>query len=135
MDFYRTLNATISYIAERYGEDFLKKTFRMMAHDVYRSIREDLRKGDPKQLIEHWAYYFDRENGEYEICRQGDEINFKVNKCPAIRYLQEQHINISPHFCSQTVEVNKALAEDTPFEIITKITGRGSCRQVIRKRP
>lgn len=134
MDFHRTLNATISYLVEKHGEAFLKKTLRRMAHDVYHSIREDLRRGDPAQLLEHWCYYFDREKGKYEIKHTEDEIRMTVTRCPAFDYLEKQGIEISPHFCSQTVEINKALAEDTPFRIQTRPNGDGSCVQIIEKR-
>ena len=49
MDFHRTTNGTIAYLREQYGQDFLDEVFRRTAHDVYRAIHQDLRRGDPDQ--------------------------------------------------------------------------------------
>ena len=61
MDFHRTTNGTITYLRKNYGQEFLDEVFKRTARDMYRSIREDLLRGDPEQLVEHWAYFFDRE--------------------------------------------------------------------------
>jgi hypothetical protein len=134
MDFHRTTNGTIAYLRENYGLDFLDEIFRRTAHDVYRDIREDLMRGDPEQLVEHWSYFFDRENGQYKIEREDDEIQVKVTKCPAIAYLQQRGIPVDPAFCRQTKVINAALAEGTPFDISTEVLGGGRCIQTIRKR-
>ncbi len=47
MDFHRTTNGTIAYLRKTYGEEFLDAVFRRTARDVYRSIRQDLLRGDP----------------------------------------------------------------------------------------
>lgn len=133
MDFHRTTNATIAYLRETYGTDLLDETLRRTAHDVYRSIHDDLKAGTPEQLVEHWRYYFDREGGEYEINSTDDEIRMTVSKCPAIAYLESRGIPVDPAFCRQTVVINEALAEDTPFEITTEVLGGGRCVQTIRK--
>ena len=133
MDFHRTTNESIAYLRKTYGEQFLDELFRRMAHDVYRSIHADLKRGDPEQLIAHWSYFFDREKGEYLIERNDDEIRMTVNRCPAIAYLQGRHIKTDPAFCRQTVVVNAALAEGTPFEITTEVLGGGRCVQTIRR--
>ena len=132
-DFHRTLNGTITWLRQNYGREFLDDTFRRTAREVYRSIREDLLRGDPEQLIEHWSYFFDREGGDYTIERNGDEIRLTVRRCPAVAYLQSRDIEIDPDFCRQTLTVNNALAEDTPFEITTEVIGGGRCVQTIRR--
>jgi hypothetical protein len=134
MDFHRTMNATIDYLVREHGDEFLKETFRRTAHDVYRSIWLDLQAGSPEQLIEHWRYYFDRENAPCSIKETADEIKMTVARCPAVDYLQKNNIEISPYFCLQTVELNKALSEKTPFKIDTEIKYPGCCEQIIRKR-
>lgn len=135
LDFHRTTNGTIAYLREEYGLAFLDETFRRMAQDVYRSIREDLMRGDPAQLVEHWTYYFDREGGEYSLERSEGETRFAVNRCPAVAHLQACGIEPDPAFCRQTSVVNAALAEGTPFEIETQVLGGGRCVQTIRRRP
>ena len=133
MDFHRTTNGTIAYVREKYGEEFLAGIFRRTAHDVYRAIREDLMRGDPEHLVEHWMHFFNREGGEYTIDREGDEIRMTVHRCPAVAYLMERGIEIDPAFCRQTVVINQALAEGTPFEITTEVLGGGRCVQTIRR--
>lgn len=134
LDFHRTTNGTIAYLRQQHGAEFLNEAFRRTAHDVYRAIHEDLKRGDPEQLVEHWIYYFDREDGEYRIDRKDDQIVMTVTQCPAIAYLQRQGIEIDPAFCQQTVIINDALAEGTPFEIDTKVLGEGKCIQTIRRK-
>ncbi len=134
MDFHRTTNGTIAYLRKTHGGDFLDETFRRTARDVYRSIHEDLQKGDPSQLVEHWTYFFDREGGEYTLDRDGDNATLTVHRCPAVAYLERKGVEIDPAFCRQTVVINETLAEGTPFEITTDVQGGGKCVQKIRRR-
>ena len=134
LDFHRTTNGTISYLRANYGRKFLDETFRRTARDVYAAIREDLKQGNPEHLVEHWTYFFDREGGQYTLERADDEIRFIVHRCPAVAYLQGRGIPIDEDFCCQTVVVNNALAEGTPFEVSTEVLGDGKCMQTIRRR-
>ena len=134
IDFHRTTNGTIAYLREKYGQDFLDDTFRRTARDVYRSIREDLLRGDAEQLVEHWTYYFEREGGEYAIEREGDDVRMTVSRCPAVAHLQKSGIEIDPAFCRQTIVINEALAEGSPFQVDTEVLGDGRCVQTIRRR-
>ena len=134
LDFHRTLNGTIAYLRKKYGVEFVDEIFRRTARNVYRSIRDDLKRGDPEHLLEHWRYFFDREGGEYEVVRGEDEIRFVVRRCPAIAYLGERGIDPDPCLCRGTVVLNEALAEDTPFEITTEVLGGGRCVQSITRR-
>ncbi len=134
MDFHRTINGTIGYLRKNFGREVLDAGFRRTAHDVYRAIWDELKAGDTRQLVEHWRYFFGREGGEFEITEDGDEIRLTVSRCPAIAYLQREGIAIDPDFCRQTIVVNAALAEETPFEITTEVLGNGRCVQTIRRR-
>lgn len=134
LDFHRTANGTIAYLRANYGREFLDETFRRTARNVYAAIREDLKRGDAEHLVEHWTYFFDREGGRYALERNGEEIRFVVERCPAVDYLQSRGIPIDEDFCRQTVVVNDALAEGTPFEISTEVLGGGKCVQTIHRR-
>jgi hypothetical protein len=134
MEFHRGLNGTIAYLRKKYGDEFVDEIFRRMAHDVYRSIRQDLQGGDKKQLVKYWRYFFEREGGDFSIEESGDEVRFSVSRCPAISYLQKKGIEIDPAFCRQTVVINSALAEGSPFEIDTEVFGGGRCLQTIRRK-
>ncbi len=133
MDFHRTTNGTIAYLRENYGQEFLDEVFKRTARDVYRSIRKDLLRGDPEQLVEHWTYFFDREGGDYTVERTDDEIKLTVHKCPAVAYLQSRAIELGPGFCRQTTVINAALAEGSPFEVTTEVLGQGRCVQTVRR--
>jgi len=135
LNFHRTTNGTIAYLRQTYGQDVLDETFRRTAHDVYRSMREDLLQGDYRQLVEHWRYYFDREGGSYSIDDDGAQVRMTVTRCPAIAHLESEGIPVDPAFCRQTVVINSALAEGSPFEIKTEVLGGGRCVQTIRRRP
>ena len=134
IDFHRTTNGTIAYLRETYGDDFLDETFRRMARCVYKSIHEDLKRGDWAQLMEHWRHFFDREGGECEVRATDTEATFVVHRCPAIAHLRRRGIKIDPAFCRQTSVVNCALAEGTPFEIETNVLGDGKCVQTVRRK-
>jgi len=108
-----------------YGEKFLDEVFRRTAHDVYRSIHNDLKRGDPEQLVAHWSWFFDREKGEYVIERKGEEIRMTVKRVPRSPISRGAGSKIDPAFCRQTVVVNTALREGTPFEITTECWAAG----------
>jgi len=134
MDFHRTTNGTIAYLRESFGQDFLDETLRRTGQDVYRSIREDLERGDPLQLLEHWVYYFDREQGEYSLCRDENQTRLEVHRCPAIAYLQSRGIAVDPAFCRQTIVINETLAKNSPFTLETQVLGEGRCVQTLRRK-
>jgi len=133
-DFHASMNATVEYIATHYGCDALRDVFRATAHDVYRSIYEKLKAGDWSELIEHWRYFMDREGGEYSLEVKDDRVVMHVRKCPAVAHLHKLGIKPSKFFCDQTVLLNEAWCEDTPFEAVTENTGDGSCVQTIQRK-
>lgn len=134
LDFHGTTNATINYIAKNYGEKALHEIFYAVGQKVYKSIHEKLKQGDASELIEHWQYFFTREKGRFEIKATPDIIVLEVSECPAVRHLLKLGLTPSAHFCHQTIMVNEAMCESTPFESQTEIIGCGKCRQTIRKR-
>ncbi len=134
LDFHRSANGTIAYLRDTYGHAFLEETLRCTAQNVYVAIRNALKAGDPEQLVEHWIYFFEREGGQYLLERKDDEIRFIVQRCPAIAYLKGRGIAIDRDFCRQTVVINDALAEGTPFEVTTEVMAGGKCVQTIRRR-
>lgn len=133
MDFHRATNGTLTYLRKKYGQELVDEVVRRTARNVYRAIHEDLARGNPEHLLEHWTYFFDREDGQYEVEREGDNIRFVVKRCPAIAYLQKRGLEIDPNFCRATVVMNETLAEGTPFEVATEVQGGGRCVQTIRR--
>ena len=134
LDFHGATNTTISYIVEKFGESALKEIFNRVGKDVYQSIHNGLKNDDPSELIEHLEYYFNREQGEFELNVTDNKITVEVKKCPAVAHIQKLGLELSPHFCQQTIAVNEALCDGTPWECETVVTGQGSCRQIFTRR-
>ena len=132
-DFHGTTNTTLNYIADHYGVDALKMILRKTGHDVYKSIREKLEKGDASELIEHLNWFFYREHGKYQLTVSENEIVFEVFECPAIRHLRKLGLEPSQHVCLQTSEVNAGMCEGTPWHSEVKVIGEGHCIQTFRK--
>ncbi len=133
-DFHGTTDTTLNYIAEHFGVEALKTILRKTGHDVYKSIREKLARGDASELVEHLNWFFFREQGKYRLTVDDDTITFEVMECPAIRHLRKLGLTPSPHVCLQTSEVNAGMCEDTPWESEVKVLGEGCCVQTFRRK-
>lgn len=134
MDFHGATNTTIEFIIRNYGVDVMDQIFARVGKDVYADIRRHLMAGNAGELIKHWQHFFDREGADYQIEIGEDKIALTVNHCPAYHHVKKIAPQISDHFCDQTIRTNEAIADGSPFSIETKLTGPGSCRQIIRKR-
>lgn len=134
LDFHRTTNGTITYLRQRYGIELLDEILRRTAREVYRAIRTDLLAGNPEHLLEHWTYFLTREGGEFSVARTATEIRVTVHRCPAAGYLQDRGIPLDPAFRRQTMVLNEALGEGTPFEVTTEVIDELRYIQTIRKR-
>lgn len=134
LDFHRTTNGTITYLRQRYGIELLDEILRRTAREVYRAIRADLLAGNPEHLLEHWTYFLTREGGEFTVERTATEIRVTVHRCPAAGYLQDRGIPLDPAFRRQTIVLNEALGEGTPFEVTTEVIDELRYIQTIRKR-
>ncbi len=134
-DFHGSMNAAVEYVGSRYGREGLRQIFTATAQRVYRSIYEGLLRGDWSELVEHWRYFMDREGADYTLTVTGAEVVLDVAACPAVAHLRKLGLKPSEFFCDQTVMLNEAWCEGTPFEATTEITGDGSCVQRIKKTP
>jgi len=132
-DFHLATNETIDFILSEYGMNFLTELFRRTSQNVYRDIYINLKNGDFRPLIEHWSYYYTREDGLFTISEQDGETVFHVTDCPAVRYLKEEGVQITDDFYLQILLMNKGWSEDTPFEIDTEIIGEGEYIMTIRR--
>ena len=134
LDFHGAVNTTIDFIVARYGIGALHEIFRRVGTDVYQNLRGHLLAGDSGEVARHWQHFFAREGADFDIAVSGDEIVLTVRRCTAWHHVAKIHGSVSAQFCDQTIVVNQAMAEGTPFSIETSITGPGACRQVIRRR-
>lgn len=133
LDFHGATNTTIDFIVRKFGVEALHEIFYRVGRDVYRDLREHLAAGDPYELVRHWQHFFGREDAEYDIAVQGDDIVLTVRRCTAWHHVAKIAPSVSPHFCDQTTKTNEAIAAGTPYSITTEITGPGACRQIIRR--
>ena len=134
LDFHGAVNTTIDFIVARYGIGALHEIFRRVGTDVYQNLRSHLLAGDSHEIARHWQHFFTREGADFDIAVSGDEIVLTVRRCTAWHHVAKIHGSVSAQFCDQTIVVNQAMAEGTPFSVETSITGPGACRQVIRRR-
>ena len=133
-DFHGTTNTTLDYIVEHYGLDALKEILRRTGHDVYKSIREKLEKGDASELVEHLNWFYRREGAPYQLTVTEDEIRFEVFECPAHKHLKALGLPVSRHSCLQTGEVNAGMCEGTQWESSLEKVGDDHCVQIFRRR-
>lgn len=133
-DFHGSMNAAVEYVGSRYGREGLRAVFKATAQRVYRSIYEGLLRGDWAELVEHWRYFMDREGADYMLTVTADALVLTVKTCPAVAHLHKLGLSPSEFFCDQTMLLNEAWCEGTPFESVTELTGDGSCVQTIRRK-
>ena len=133
-DFHGLFCATLHYLIDNYGIDAVKTVLTKTAQNVYKTMHESLKNGDPEELIEFWEYYLTRENGKFSIERKENEIILTVHDCPALRHLVELKQPSDHIFCEGTKIFMSALTEGSEFESDVKSTGEFSCVQVLKKR-
>tara|TARA_B100000965_G_C19542190_1_gene736091 strand:+ start:421 stop:894 length:474 start_codon:yes stop_codon:yes gene_type:complete len=134
MDFHGATNTTIEFIIKKYGIKIMDDIFFKVGKEVYKDLRENIKKGNIKMLAEHWDHFFGRENSEYKIELDKDQVVLTVKKCRAYEHVKKIAGFVSPNFCDQTIKTNQALSEGTEYVIDTKILGEASCQQIIRKK-
>lgn len=133
-DFHRLTCATLHYLIDNYGEEAFVQVLRETAQKVYKTICDGLKREEPEELIEFWTYYLEREDGEYCIDRVDDVIKLIVKDCPALRHLAKLDRKPDHILCEGTRVFNDALAEGSPYELLTERTGEFSCVQTLKKR-
>jgi hypothetical protein len=116
-DFHLATNRTIDYIMTRYDEEFLSQLCRRTAQDVYRDIHSHLISGDSEALLEHLAYYTEREAGQFAIERAGDRVVFHMESCPMHRQIIDRGQVVSPHMGRFLELLYGYWADRTPFTI------------------
>ena len=134
MDFHGATNTTIEFIIKKYGVETMNDIFKKVGNDVYADIKQHINAGNINILAKHWQHFFDREGADYSISIKEDEIILTVKRCTAYEHVKKLVGKVSSNFCDQTIKINEAIAEGTPYEIKTEILGEASCKQTIRRR-
>ncbi len=133
MDFHGTTNATLDYIAGKYGVEALEMILRRTGERVYKSIHDKLADGDASELIEHLNWFFTRENGRYKLDILPDGIKLEVFECPALRHLRKLGMKPSEYCCLQTRCINEGMCQGTPWQSSLEIVSEGHCIQTFKK--
>lgn len=134
-DFHLATDTTIRWVLAHLGEGALAELFRRTAQRVYADIHRRLVAGDPSGLVEHWRYYLGREGGDFSVTERDGEIRLHVRDCPAARHIKERRGAVERPFHLQTILMNAAWSEGTPFEIATEVLGERECVTVLRRKP
>lgn len=116
-DFHLATETTIAYVLEHCGRPFLEELFERTAQRVYRDIHQSLVSGDYEPLLEHWRYYYEREDGEYRVEHTDGGVDFIVLDCPAVRHVIERHGSVDERFYLQFELLCAGFSERTPFDI------------------
>jgi hypothetical protein len=133
-DFHRATDASIRWALETCGRGFLEELFKRTAQDVYADIYRGLRAGDAAELIAHWTWFLEREGGRYSLSEDDGVVRLHVRECPAARHLRETGRVVPASFHLQTILMNAAWSEGTPFDITTDVRGECECVVTLRRR-
>ncbi len=128
-DFHGSTSLALDFVAERHGEDALTEILHNVGTKVYASIHQKLLKDDPSELIEHLAYFYNREEADFDLEVTDQEITLRVRQCPAIAHIRKVGLPLSKCFCRSTTEINAAMCEGTAWATETKILAEGQCVQ------
>ncbi len=128
-DFHGGTSLALDFVADRYGEEALTEILHNVGTKVYASIHAKLLRDDPSELIEHLAYFYNREGADFDLKVTDQEITLRVHQCPAIAHIRKLGLPLSKRFCRSTTEVNEAFCDGTPWATETKILAEGQCVQ------
>jgi len=133
-DFHLAVNTTINWVLSSYGIDFLAELFRRTAQDVYAAIYQKLKNGDASEFIEHMEYFLSREGGEFYLDENDSGVILHIIKCPAACHIKDKYGKVPEAFHLQTVLLNNAWSQNTPFIISTDILGECECQIRVARR-
>ncbi|MFA6930858.1 MAG: hypothetical protein WCT05_11060 [Lentisphaeria bacterium] len=128
-DFHGGTSLALDFVADRYGEQALSEILHNVGTKVYASIHEKLKRDDPSELVEHLAYFYNREGADFDLKVSGQEIILTLRECPAIAHIRKLGLPLSKHFCRSTTDLNDALCDGTPWATETRILAEGQCVQ------
>jgi hypothetical protein len=108
-DFHGALSYGIQHVVDNFGLDVLHRYLDGLADTVYAPLVKALRADGLDAMCQHLEQTFTREQGHYEVRREGETLVFDVKECPAIAHMKAQGYAIAPHFCEHTRILNDAI--------------------------
>lgn len=98
-DFHYTLSLIFDFMKDNYGEDEMIRIMKKVGKSIYTPLIKDLKEKSLSAIAKHMKDLMKLEGGEYEVIKGKNFITFKINKCPAIEYMNKKKMQISKNFC------------------------------------
>jgi hypothetical protein len=129
-DFYFVINALFRHLHDTFGREQLERYWRQLGVDYYGDRVKAWREGGATALAADWRDYFAKEPGaQVQVIHDDQQVELRVNVCPAIKHLRENKRDIVPYFCDHCDHVVGAMAGEAGYAF-SRAGGMGSCTQV-----
>jgi hypothetical protein len=115
-DFHGALSYGLQFLDEHVGEEGARAFLSGLAESVYKPLVEDIRARGIAALRDHWQRVFAIEGGVIELRDEGDRLELRVLRCPAIAHMKEHGYAVAARFCEHTRAVNEAVCHAAGFE-------------------
>lgn len=136
-DFHGILNIIFDYMENTYGEQETRNILKTIIREIYSPIIKDLKNFGLKTINDHINQVMNLENGDYSVeGNNSDKLTVTVNKCPAIRYMINNNINIYNNFCKFSTELlNNVITDESGYVFSVKYNqNKGNCIQKFWRR-
>ncbi len=114
-DFHGAFSYGLQFLDDHLGPDGVREFLAGLADTVYRPLVEDVRARGIAALRDHWQRVFDLEGGEIELREDGDTLELRVMRCPAISHMRDHAYTVADRFCDHTRIVNEAVCAAAGF--------------------
>ena len=126
-DFYFAINATFRFLLRRFGPAGWQRYLEELGRDYFRPVNATWKQGGLAAVAEYWREFFAAEPGAaVEIHASRDQIEIKVQRCPAISHLRAAGREIVPEYCQHCFFLGSARAQEAGLTMRLQ-GGNGSC--------
>lgn len=128
-DFYYGINATFRFVHDSWGKEALVDYWTSMAHEYHAEVSDLFRDGGLDEVERYWSDYFAKEpGGEVTVRQANDQVEIRVDDCPAFRWLKNGEREIVPYYCEHCQHVSTVIAKEAGMAFKLE-GGNGTCRQ------
>ncbi len=114
-DFHGALSVGIEYLHDNFGEDAVRRYLWQFAQTFYAPLTDALNDRGLVALEEHFRNIYQLEGGAAEFRMSGNELEIRVDACPAVTHMRKQGYPVARLFRETTDTVNQAICHQTPF--------------------
>jgi hypothetical protein len=137
-DFHKALNQALIYLEKNFGEQAVRDYLRTFARDFYSPLRLAIQEQGLDPLQKHFESIYAIEGGDVSIepSDDGQQLDIKVRRCPALAHIQASGDVVSPLFHLTHEVVNEAICDGTPYQarLIDYDASTGACIQRFERR-